>query len=297
MTAGANRVRWVASPPPGAGPRRPAVRRRPYTGPPSYPATPRWGFPQLAWRWPTSVPGTAHEPATEESVRVAGRLATLMLLITTVTAALATIAELVRYILLVVSLSAPVPEGLAAFSDTFVISAGLVTVVFAIASLYLVLRWLLPARELGERGRVSARGDGWALACVLIPGWNLIGAFYVLAELEHVACERPPGSRPRPSTATWIWWAAWLASGVLFVLTLVWGLRDSVQAMADGVLLHAVTDAVALVLAYLTARTVTRLTGLLAPLTDGSSPYRRILAVHGAPTSLERAPRPATSPR
>lgn len=288
-------VRWVASPPRGSTPRPPAPRQ-PYTGPPSYPATPRWGFPQLAWRWPTSVPGSGQQPAEPETVRVSGRIAALMLSITTVTALIAVFAELLRYILLVTSLSAPVADGLVVFSDTLVIAAGVVTIVFAIASLYLVLRWLYPARELGCADRLPARGDGWTLACVLVPVWNLIGAFAVLVELEHVALERPVGERPRPSKHAWIWWGAWVAGGVLLVLTIVWGLRDSVQAMADGVLLHAIADGFAALLAYLTARMVTRLTGLLAPSAE-ASPYRRVLAVHGAPNTADRRPRPATAPR
>lgn len=292
-----NPARWVAGPPPGAAPARPTPRRRPYTGPPAYPAPPRWGFPQLAWRWPTTVPGAGPGPADPEYVRVAGRVAVVMLQITAVAALVATVAELVRYGILVASLSAEVPSGLVVASDTLVITAGIVTVVFALASLYLALRWLLPARRLGARDRTLVRGDGWVIASLVVPLWNLFGALYVLAELEHIGRSGDPLQRPRPSRAVWTWWGTWLLSGVLFILTLGWSFRGSIQAMADGVVLHALSDAVAALLAYLTARLVGWLTAMLVPADATALPLWRVLSVPGASTTNERAPRPATAPR
>lgn len=292
-----SQVRWVADRPPGAAGGRPLRRRRPYTGPPAYPAPPRWGFPQLAWRWPTTVPGTGDGPADPEYVRTAGRVAVVMLRITAVAALAATVGELLRYGILVAGLSTAVPSGLVVASDTFVITAGLVTIVFALASLYLTLRWLLPARRLGARDRTVARSDGWVIAAIVVPLWNLFGALYLLAELEHSARNGDPRQRPRPSRAVWTWWGTWLLGGLLFILTVCWSFRDSVQAMADGVVLHAVTDAVAAVLAYVTARLVGWLTAMLVPADPTVLPLWRVLSVRDAAPTSERAPRSATAPR
>ena len=61
------------------------------------------------------------------------------------------------------------------------------------------------------------------------------------------------------------WWLAWAASVVLGVLAVLRGLGDSTQALADAVLLHAVADIAAAVVALVTIRVVTDLTELLAP--------------------------------
>lgn len=293
-----SRLNWVAVPPPGS--RRVDYRPppRPYTGPPSYPAPPRWGFPQVMWRWPTSVSGAAPEPVSAEGVRTTARLAATMSSITAVTAGVAMLAELLRYALLVIGLHRAVGPGLVIFSDTVVIAAGLVTLIFGFATLVLTLRWALATRSLAAQtsGRTPARSDlRMVLGCV-VPGWNLLGPFAAFVELEHAVSGVDADTRPRPSALALRWWAAWLAGAALFVVTVVWSYRDTVQAIADGVLLHALSDASAVLVALLTARVVRELTSMAVPVT-GSSPFRQVLSVRGAPATTERAPRPADAVR
>jgi len=52
---------------------------------------------------------------------------------------------------------------------------------------------------------------------------------------------------------------------VLAWVTLLWSFRDSTQAQADGVLLHAAVDVVAAVVAGLTALVIRSLAKLLQP--------------------------------
>jgi hypothetical protein len=61
------------------------------------------------------------------------------------------------------------------------------------------------------------------------------------------------------------WWASWAAGVVLGVVTVVHGFATSTQALADGVVLHALVDVVAVVTAGATVRVVAHLTELLAP--------------------------------
>jgi hypothetical protein len=251
------------------------------------------------WRWPTSVSGASPEPVSADAVRTTARLATVMLSITAATATLAVLAELLRYALLVFGLHSAVPPGLLIFSDTVVIAAGLVTVVFGVASLVLTLRWALATRALVRQtsGRPPARSDLRTVLSSVIPGWNLLGPFAAFAELEHAVAGGAPEVRPRPSGLVLRWWAAWLVGAALFVLTFAWSYRDSVQAMADGVLLHALTDASAVLVALLTVRVVRELTSMAVPVSVSSLRFRQVLSVRDAPAATERSPRPADAAR
>jgi hypothetical protein len=101
---------------------------------------------------------------------------------------------------------------------------------------------------------------GW-----VVPGPNLTVPGALLAEIEHTALGRPPARRPRPSRLLVVWWALWVTGIGLAVVVLLWSLREGVQARADGVVLHAVADALAAVTAGVTAVVVVRLTRLLGP--------------------------------
>jgi hypothetical protein len=140
-----------------------------------------------------------------------------------------------------------------------------------------MVAWTLRARAAaataaGVRPARSARAvvAGW-----VVPGLNLAVPGSVLAEIEHTAYGRPPGVRPRPSPLLLVWWLLWAAGVVLGVVVLAWSSRTGVQALADGVVLHAVLDLLAAATAAVTAVLVVRLTALLAP----ARPTRREVVV------------------
>jgi hypothetical protein len=294
-------VEWVATPPGGAQPRR---RRRPprrYTGPPSYPAVPRWGFPLLAWRWPLALPNrTTADPV--ERAAVLGSNAVSTLWITAGVAALATFAEAWRYVLLVRSLGEALPKTTLAVSDALVSTAGVMTWLLGVLAATLVVLWTLRARAAAaERIDVrSARSDLQFIAGVLVPGLNLFVPGSVLAELEHsiLVAEgtRERGTRPKPSRLVVVWWAAWVASLLLGWIALVWSLRSGVQAMADGVLLHMWNDLAVVVLAIATVQVIKYFTRLLTPVDLTDVRPMRVLEVHDAPRP-PRAERPSDAPR
>ena len=92
----------------------------------------------------------------------------------------------------------------------------------------------------------------------------LAGALVVLWSLRagQAAAEQ---AGVRPSRLLVVWWALWVTGIGLAVVVLLWSLREGVQARADGVVLHAVADALAAVTAGVTAVVVVRLTRLLGP--------------------------------
>ncbi|WP_114451591.1 DUF4328 domain-containing protein [Halopolyspora algeriensis] len=291
----------MATPPGGQRPprRRSALRR--YTGPPSYPSVPRWGFPQVAWRWPLALPNrTRVDPA--ERVQSLSATATSVLWTTAGLAGVATAAELWRYALLLRSRNEALSRSLLAFSDALVITAGMLTWVVGMLSGVAVVLWALRARACAaaRAGVRPARSDAEFVAGVLVPGLNLFVPGSALAELEHTALVpehvRDPGTRPKPSWLVRLWWSAWAASVVLGWVTFLWGFTEGVQALANGVVLHAWTNAAVVVLAVVTIRVVKYLTRLLVPVDTTAIPRLRVLGVRGAPTP-PRPERSAVAPR
>lgn len=273
-------------------------RQRPYGGPPAYSSVPRWGFPALAWRWPTTVPGTVRdEPFTVDRVRLIARNAVAMLAAFAALAVLTALAEAWRYVLLLRSRTGALSTSTVSLSDTLVLVFAVLTIAMGLLSVIMTLWWLHLAR--GAAAHLAAQRPArpaWeVLVYLLIPGLNLVLAGAMLAELEHAVLHRPASERPRPTRATLVWWAGWVVGGVLFLVTVAWRFRDGAQAQADGVLLSAVCDLVAATVAVLTALTVRRLTALMAPIDPQSVRLLRVIRVEGAPAPPLRAtPHPAS---
>jgi len=286
---------WVATPPPGGAPAVPRRRRGRYQGPPSYASPPRWGFPALAWRWPTSVPGTpVRTPATVDQVRSLARQAVPMLWVVAVSAAVGAGSEVWRYVLLVRSRNGALSRTTVNTSDAMVVASAVLTIAFALVAACLTVWWLLAARGAAAdlAGHEPARPAWQVLLGLVIPGVNLVVPGSTLAELEHTVSRRPIEQRPRPSRLVLSWWLVWVASGVLCAITLLWRLRPGVQAQADGVLLNAVTYLAAVAVAVLTVRVVRALTTLLVPIDPASVRLMRVLKVAGAPDPPLRSARP-----
>jgi hypothetical protein len=293
-------VQWVANIPRGVSPPRRAVSPETYTGPPRYPAVPRWGFPNLTWRPPTAVPGTpSDETRPLQRLRLLGRNALGLLWSVMVLAIISAGAEIWRYVLLAESRSSALTTRVVAASDALVLTASLLTSAFALIAVAATLWWLYVARLAAaeESGQAPPRGFGQVLAGVLIPVLNLVMAGSVVAELEHAVLRRPADRRPHPSRLVLGWWAAWLGNWVLFALTVWWRFRPGVQAKADGVVLHAFTDLTAAGLALLSLLLVQRVTLLLAPIDEEDLRPRRVLKVSGAPAPELRKVRPAGAVR
>jgi hypothetical protein len=176
-------------------------------------------------------------------------------------------AELWRYALLLDSRTDAVPAGPLHASDALVITGGVISLLAGILAGAVTVGWLIRTCTVAARAvKVTPARQPWQLvAGVLVPGMNLLVPGAVLAELEHTALGRDPSHRPRPSRLVIGWWALWATGLVLVAITMLWNLRDGVQARADGVLLHAATDLVAAAVAIATIVVVRRLTRLLSP--------------------------------
>ncbi|TDV50923.1 uncharacterized protein DUF4328 [Actinophytocola oryzae] len=269
-------------------------------GPPAYGATPTWGFPALAWRWPKAVPSAVTEqPVTVERVRaVAGHAAAMMWALAAL-AVFAAAGEVWRYVLLVRSRTGALSSSVVSASDAVVTIAAVLAVAFGVVAVVVTLWWLRLARHAAAdlADQRLARPDWQVILYLLIPGVNLAMAGVVLAELEHQVLRRPAHERPRPTKPVVIWWSVWAAAGLLFGLTVVWRFRDSAQAHADGVILSGLTDLAAAAVAILTALMVRRLAAFLAPIDPATVRHLRVLRIEGVQEALVRVEKPATSRR
>jgi hypothetical protein len=216
-----------------------------------------------------------------------------------VLAAVAAGAEIWRYVLLVEGRESALNRSVVAFSDGFVLTAGLLASILALLPAGLSLWWLLVAR----RAAADISGDDpprpvWqVLVGILVPVANLPMALSIAGELEHAVLNRPRDVRPKPSRQLLVWWGAWLLNWVLLGVTIGWRFRDDVQSMADSVVLVALTDLAAAFLAVMTALVVRRLSALLAPSDARAVRSMRVLKVTDAPEPELRRARPAGAAR
>jgi hypothetical protein len=295
------RVDWVATPPPGAYQhRQPRLHKPRYQGPPRYPVPPRWGFPLLAWRWPTSVMGDASAPTVSvDQVRTRARSAANALGLAAVTSIWAAGSEIWRYVLLMLSRFGALSPTTVGLSDAMVVSSSVIAWVASALAVVLTVLWLRRAREAAADavGYAPSRSDLQVLIGLVVPGMNLVVPGSVAAELEHAALREPADRRPSPSRLVRVWWGLWAATAVFVVFTIAWSFRSSVQALADGVLLHAGADLLAASVAITTAMLVRRITTLLLPVDPAAVRFMRVIGVKDAPAPELRAHRYAGSPR
>jgi hypothetical protein len=263
-------LRWVAAPPTTGVPAeqraaQPPPPPRRYTGPPSYASPPRWGFPLLGWRRPVRF--TAPEVGAVERMRALAATAVPLLWLTAALVLITAAAEGWRYSLLLDSRFDAVSAWPLRASDVLVVTGGVISLLASVLTGAVTLGWLVRAcaAAAGAAGVAPPRPAWQLVAGVLVPGVNALLPGAALAELEHAALGRDPDRRPRPSRLVTLWWVAWGTGVVLAGTTVLWRLRDGVQARADGVLLHLATDLVAGVVAILTIVVVRRMTRLLSP--------------------------------
>jgi hypothetical protein len=254
---------WVAEPPPSDLPPVPVRPRFRYTGPPRYREIPRWGFPARPW---TGDRGPVRPSALDRARALLFPL-TVVLRVTAVVAVVAFGAEIFRYVLLLLSREDALDGRVVATSDALVAFGGWATLAGFVAAGVLMILWSLRARQAAadRTGTLPPRPVPLVVAGWVVPGLNLSLPGSLLAEIEHAGLDRPAAERPRPARLLLAWWAAWGLSVVVGVLVFVWSFRHGVQALADGVLFHAVLDLLTAVTAVLTLKVVRYLTALLEP--------------------------------
>ncbi|MFC4606155.1 DUF4328 domain-containing protein [Rhodococcus kronopolitis] len=243
--------RWVARRP-GASPRRSGPDAGTPTaaaGPPSYREMPRWGLLD-------PPPAEADDDDEYGPPERLADLAPTLLTAAAVLFAVGALAELFRYALLLRNRSTLISPTVLAVSDGLVGAAGTMAPMVALAAAAASVAWLLRARaaHYAAAGRSDPRRQAAVVAGCLVPVLNLVFPGVYLHELD----ERNTKTR----NLIRLWWALWVGGGLLAAVNLLWRSQDSVQARADGVLLAAAGNLVAVAVAVLTLLVIRRVDGL-----------------------------------
>ena len=234
--------RWVA--------RRPdALQRVPRppkaaVGPtPRYLQTPRWGLLD---------PPPAQESAPARGLAAWANRAPTWVSIAGLVFALAAVAELVRYLVLLHNRTRLINPWILALSDTAVWALGLLAPLAALIAAIAAACWLVRARGsfyAGENRR-DPRSPLMLLLGCLIPVVNLVMPGVFLTEFNRSAFA--PEARPERRRLIRGWWCAWVLCGLVAVCQVLFRYADSLQIKADGVLFAVFANIVAAVVAGLT---------------------------------------------
>ncbi|MGK8521404.1 DUF4328 domain-containing protein [Nocardia asteroides] len=232
--------RWVARKPDHRG-RRAQPIARPVTpaGTPRYTQIPRWGLIDP----PPQAEGAVRRPLGKLTDSVTG-----LLVATVCVFALAAVAELARYAVLLHNRTRLIHPAILVTSDVFVIGAGVLALVLALLAALATVGRLIEIRRLAyaAAGRRDPRSRRALVCGCLVPVVNLLWPGVFLSEVAALRGD------PRVRRAVRIWWAGWVFGGLVAAAALLWRTADSLQAQADGVLFTAFTDAVAAAVALLT---------------------------------------------
>ncbi|MFE3542121.1 DUF4328 domain-containing protein [Nocardia sp. NPDC059177] len=241
--------RWVARRPDHRTRRAAAAGKSAAPSPtPHYTEIPRWGLldppPQPAAAAPRPLRGMA---ARRDR----------LLLLSAVAFLLAGLAEYGRYLVLLRNRTRLIPEWLLWFSDATVWLFGTLAPIVALLTALSLVAWLIEARRdaFAADGRRDPRRRWTLIAGCLVPGLNLLWPGVFLTELLG----RDPD--PRSLKAVRIWWAAWVASGLVLVVATLWRDASTLQAEADSVSFTGFSDLCAAAFAVLTLWTVRLLEG------------------------------------
>jgi hypothetical protein len=169
------------------------------------------------------------------------------LVLTAVAFGLATLAEGIRYGLLLRNRSVLIDPWVLRGSDWAVLAASLLALLAALLTAVTVAAWLAVARSAAYAagGESDPRPSWMLLVGCLLPVVNLVAPGVFL--MEYVRRHRPLAER-----AVWVWWGAWLLSAAMAVGALLFRTTESLQSRANGVLFTTETNAVALVVALCT---------------------------------------------
>lgn len=273
---GARNFRWVARP---ATSSSRAERRGRSTSPtptPHYTSTPTWGLRDI--------------PRDPEADRRVGRVeryaahAQNLVLVTAMLLGLAAVAEVFRYGILLhnrVRLISPITL---AVSDALVYFAQVGALVIGLAALITSSCWLIDQRRrtFAAAGSTDPRSVRTMLLLSMLPLVRIVMPGVYLTEVIRLRGGADADVH-RELTLVRIWWALWAASNALVIVQLLWNLRDSLQARADGVLLSAFVALVAAVSAVLTLAVMRRLEGRTLRGSALSRPTRWVIATGTEP--------------
>ncbi len=273
---GVRNFRWVARRPRSKSPRVQSPVAPPASATPRYEQIPRWGLidnpvpkksddPSRRERWAESAPG--------------------LLTLTMALLALACVAELFRYGILLYNRTRLVnPRALMA-SDALVVFAEVASIIIGVSAAVAVVSWLVVRRSehFARAGSRDPRRATTMYLGSLVPVLSLVMPGVYLTELVDV---RGGIERTKLLTLVRIWWAVWVLDWALVLTVTLWRFRDSLQAEADGVLLSAVGAVVAAAVAFSTLLLIRGIDSQGLRGTERAAPTRWVISVVRSESSV-----------
>lgn len=244
-------VRWVARRPPETlPPRRVRVAPAPRLIP-RYTYLPRWGL------YDPPATGVAEERTSADHLRPVLRGLGAVL-------ALTAVVHLIRYLLLTINRSTPVPGWAASLTWGMVWVTGLAALIGFVVAILAFGRWLIAVRaDSYRRGGTREPRRGWVIwLCTVIPLVNIFGILVLVR--EGLAMRTDLDEPVALSRARKIWLAWILVNGIAVLAVLVryvaWR-SGSIQTGADGLWLTALSAAVSSAFAFWLPTRLQRLFG------------------------------------
>ncbi len=220
---------------PGIPPSRPG-RRRPLSPTPRYPANPGWtlGDPQVGAdpeRSPTSVAGAA--------ARVG-----LALKVTRVVLAVAAVAHVLRYILLIFNRDILLRPVIADAAVWFGVAASVAALAAVIGCAIVLTRWLIARRAavFAHLRQDDPRSASALWAGCLVPVVNLVWAPVFV--VETATAEGIDSRLRKPIT---VWWVLWVLSTAVAAFAIATSFTTDAQGIADNTVAATIAYGLALV--------------------------------------------------
>ncbi|MFT4087187.1 MAG: DUF4328 domain-containing protein [Gordonia sp. (in: high G+C Gram-positive bacteria)] len=268
-------LRWVAHRPHHTlPPRRSAPKAARPT--PSYGATPRWGL--------VDVPSTVDEvvsPFDAEQTRLLGTLRITGMVLTG-----AAVTELIRYLVIVVNRSRPIPAWLDQLTGIAVLVFGVMAVVATAVALWRFSAWIVAFRADAYRnaGRLDPRRPWSVRTGVLVPFVNVVTFPWLAleaADVDSAPSDDPHRLAPDVRRLRIVHLSvAWALVNVVALIALGYRIAGfystSVQTAADGLVWTTLTVAAGAAFAFWT---IQRLPRIVEPPAGAAQSPRRLVAL------------------
>ncbi|WP_149360297.1 DUF4328 domain-containing protein [Lolliginicoccus suaedae] len=232
--------RWTASPPPSGSAARTVRPKRAPASTPRYTRIPAWGLHQEPSR---------PEPASRTRLQSLAGYAPMLLRFTAALYLASALAELIRYVIVLVNRDRLLPPVVAHGSDLLVVTLACTALLFAVGTAIACAAWLVEHRRgwFAREGLVDPRRRRIQFIGSFVPPFALFYPGTLLGELIHAEQAREGDQHEAATSRSLLnaWWTLWVLTWICAIASAAWRIADTIQAQANGILFAAFTNVLA----------------------------------------------------